>query len=341
MRQHSWIAFLGMLALLAGGCSQGEDTAVAPSPSISPAPSVPTASPTAQPTPVGKSTFSNPTIAQKPASVPGLSGLIPSTNSDVRLREIQKGRQDPFALVPLKPIVEVTPNETGSGSPPPPFPAPGLAPPQGLAPGRRIPVPPPLPLVRPSRTSRTTGGGGNAGSRAIAGGRTTIRPATAPNGRNGVTAGRRNATPPGNRNGIAPGSRIATAPRIPAPAPLLPKLPPLPEPNLARSVEVTGVVQVGGEPQAIVKVPNEPSRYVGVGQRLSNGQVLVKRIEVNNGASPVVILEQYGREIARRVGEKPIATPDQPGTPTAVAPARPTSDQWLSSSLNKYHDQLL
>jgi hypothetical protein len=58
-----------------------------------------------------------------------------------------------------------------------------------------------------------------------------------------------------------------------------------------------------------------------VGQRLSNGQVLVKRIEVNNGASPVVILEQYGREVARRVGEKPIATPDQPGTPTAVAPA--------------------
>jgi hypothetical protein len=59
-----------------------------------------------------------------------------------------------------------------------------------------------------------------------------------------------------------------------------------------------------------------------VGQRLSNGQVLVKRIEVNNGASPVVILEQYGREVARRVGEKPVATPDQPGTPTAVAPAK-------------------
>ncbi|MEW5856632.1 MAG: hypothetical protein AB1861_04545 [Cyanobacteriota bacterium] len=313
MRQHSWIAFLGILALAVGGCSQGEDTVVvAPSPSVVPvpAPSVPTASPTP---PFTKP----PTVAQKPASVPGLSGLIPSTNSDARLREIQKGRQDPFALVPLKPIVEVTPNETGSGSPPPPFPGPGLAPPQGLPPGgRRIPVPPPLPNVRPPRAA---GGGGNAGSRGSAGGRTTVRPA--PGSRNGVTAGRRNATPPGNRNGVAPGSRIATAPRIPAPAPLLPKLPPLPEPNLARNVEVTGVVQVGGETQAIVKVPNEPSRYVGVGQRLSNGQVLVKRIEVNNGASPVVILEQYGREVARRVGEKPIAAPDQPGTPTAVAPA--------------------
>lgn len=321
MRQHSWIAFLGILALAVGGCSQGEDTVVvAPSPSISPVPtaSVPTASPIAPQTPVGKSTFSNPTVAQKPASVPGLSGLIPSTNSDARLREIQKGRQDPFALVPLKPIVEVTPNETGSGSPPPPFPAPGIAPPQGLAPRRRmVPTPPPLPPVRPSRTN---GGGGNAGSRGSVGGRTTIRPTTVPGGRNGVTARGRNATSPGNRNGAAPG-RIATAPRIPVPAPLLPKLPPLPEPNLARSVEVTGVVQVGREPQAIVKVPNEPSRYVGVGQRLSNGQVLVKRIEVNNGASPVVILEQYGREVSRRVGEKPIATPDQPGSPTAVVPA--------------------
>ena len=318
MRQHSWIAFLGILALAVGGCSQGEDTAVAPSPSIVPvpAPSVPIASPTAPP----KTGFPNPLVTQKPASVPGLSGLIPSTNSDARLRGIQKGRQDPFALVPLKPIVEVTPNETGSGSPPPPFPGPGLAPPQGLAPRRRmIPVPPPLPPVRPSRTNGG-GGGGNAGSRGSVGGRTTIRPTTAPGGRNGVTAPGRNATSPGNRNGAAPG-RIAPAPRIPVPAPLLPKLPPLPEPNLARSVEVTGVVQVGGEPQAIVRVPNEPSRYVGVGQRLSNGQVLVKRIEVNNGASPVVILEQYGREVARRVGEKPIATPDQPGTPTAVAPA--------------------
>ncbi len=312
MRQHSWIAFLGILALSVGGCSQGEDTAVAPSPSIVPVPA-PSVSPTAPPF------RDNPLVPPKPPGVPGLSGLIPSTNSDARLRGIQKGRQDPFALVPLKPIVEVTPNETGSGSPPPPFPGPGLAPPQGVTPrGRRIPVPPPLPTVI---SPRTNGGRGNIGSPGSPGGGRTIPRAPAPGRPNGPTAGRRNTPPPGNRNPLAPRSPIGTAPRIPAPAPLLPKLPPLPEPNLARSVEVTGVVQVGGEPQAIVRVPNEPSRYVGVGQRLSNGQVLVKRIEVNNGASPVVILEQYGREVARRVGEKPIATPDQPGTPTAVAPA--------------------
>jgi hypothetical protein len=69
---------------------------------------------------------------------------------------------------------------------------------------------------------------------------------------------------------------------------------------------VTGVIQVGGSYQAIVKAPNEPtSRYIGVGQRLSNGQVLVKRIEINAGGDPVVVLEENGVEVGRTVGEKP------------------------------------
>jgi hypothetical protein len=75
---------------------------------------------------------------------------------------------------------------------------------------------------------------------------------------------------------------------------------------LASSVAVSGVIQIGNEAQAIVQVPNEgTSRYVRVGQRLSNGQVLVKRIEMNEGSDPVVILEQYGIEVARAIGSKP------------------------------------
>ncbi len=102
---------------------------------------------------------------------------------------------------------------------------------------------------------------------------------------------------------IKPGSAIAA-------------LPPLPEPTLAKSVEVTGVIVVRGVPQAIVKAPNEAtSRYVQVGQRLSNGQILVKRIEMNNGSDPIVILEQGGVEVARTVG-----SPSAPsGSPTAMA----------------------
>jgi hypothetical protein len=79
-------------------------------------------------------------------------------------------------------------------------------------------------------------------------------------------------------------------------------LPPAAQPDLAKAVVVTGVVSIGGETQAIIQIPNEPSRYVQAGQRLDNG-LLVKRIEMNEGSNPVVILEQYGIEVARMVGE--------------------------------------
>jgi hypothetical protein len=84
-------------------------------------------------------------------------------------------------------------------------------------------------------------------------------------------------------------------------------------------VQVTGVVQVGDTAYAIVDAPNEPSsRYVQVGQRLSNGQVLVRRIEMNR-PEPVVVLEQNGIEVVRAVGEgAPVAAPT---TPAAFTPA--------------------
>jgi hypothetical protein len=90
----------------------------------------------------------------------------------------------------------------------------------------------------------------------------------------------------------------------------IPTLPPIPQPTLARQVEVTGVIKIGGIVQAIVKAPNEPtSRYVGIGQRLSNGQILVKRIELNPGSDPVVILEENGIEVPVMVGSAKKKTP--------------------------------
>jgi hypothetical protein len=76
---------------------------------------------------------------------------------------------------------------------------------------------------------------------------------------------------------------------------------------------VTGVVQVGETLYAIVNAPNEPSsRYVQAGQRLSNGQILVRRIDAN-GAEPQVVFEQFGIEVVRAVGEG--------GAPTSSTPA--------------------
>ncbi|MDD1422312.1 hypothetical protein MEO40_25010 [Dolichospermum sp. ST_sed1] len=97
-------------------------------------------------------------------------------------------------------------------------------------------------------------------------------------------------------------------------------LPVAPQPETAKAVIVTGVVLIGKVPQAIVKVPDEPtSRYVQPGQRLVNG-VLVKRIEMSKGANPTVIFEQYGIEVAKQVGEQPIK-PSKPATTASLGNA--------------------
>ena len=109
---------------------------------------------------------------------------------------------------------------------------------------------------------------------------------------------------------------------IPELVPFVP--PPPPEPNTARAVTVTGVVQIGAVPYAIVNAPNEPhSRYVRSGQFLSNGQVLVKRINMSPGVvDPVVILEEFGIEVARQVGSVGVrpepAGADAPGPDDVV-----------------------
>jgi hypothetical protein len=94
----------------------------------------------------------------------------------------------------------------------------------------------------------------------------------------------------------------ATGPGGGVELPPIEPLPALPEPSLAQGTVVTGVVRIGNENFAIVQSPTDgTSQYVRAGQRLANGQVLVKRIEVQ-GSTPVVILEQNGIEVAQPVG---------------------------------------
>ncbi|MEP6490326.1 hypothetical protein NDI43_21895 [Microcoleus vaginatus GB2-A3] len=115
----------------------------------------------------------------------------------------------------------------------------------------------------------------------------------------------------------------------PPPPPVIPVVPPAPPPpstDIATGTEVSGVVKVGNETQVIVKVPNEPtSRYVKVGQRLSNGQVLVKRVDLKQGADPIVILEENGVEVAKGVGEKPANRQSQPANAVISRLSNPNS----------------
>lgn len=86
-----------------------------------------------------------------------------------------------------------------------------------------------------------------------------------------------------------------------APLPTLDATQFAPQQSLAEAIEISGVVQVAGKTSVIIKDPNEhTSRPVTVGERVGNGKVLVKRVEL--GLEPVVILEQDGREIVRSIG---------------------------------------
>jgi hypothetical protein len=139
-----------------------------------------------------------------------------------------------------------------------------------------------------------------------------------------------NGQSPGSAVGSGGGSNRPSRPTgtqamLPPPIPALPDIPRLPrplpavlapQPELARAVSVSGVVQIGSIVYAIVDAPDEPSsRYVQVGQRLSNGEIIVRRIDMN-GSDSSVILEQAGMQVVRRVGDAPVL-PTPPAAPAA------------------------
>ena len=76
--------------------------------------------------------------------------------------------------------------------------------------------------------------------------------------------------------------------------------------ELAQEVVISGLYESNGITKLIVQAPEENnSRYVEVGQYLSNGQILVKSIDRNHFPTPLVILEQRGVEVAKAIGETP------------------------------------
>ncbi|NEP10335.1 MAG: hypothetical protein F6K14_08960 [Symploca sp. SIO2C1] len=341
MRQVALIGLLSFLTLLTGSCTIGDDseevveTTALPSPSVSPSPQV-----LPSPTP-----FASPTEPAKQKTVPAAAGLISSLPSEERIKQIAKGRSDPFAAIPVQPEVKV-PNTPGGG--------------------RAVPKPvPDIPgAVQPSNK-------GNPGTTKTKSQGTTTKKAT-PTKATTKKATPKKATPkkatpkkvtpkkatPKKATNPAPkvSSPKVSSPNLPPPSikppssgnqpdvdspkePVLtpvpqftPELPELPEATLAKQIKVEGVVQVNEQPSAIVKVPNQPSQYVKEGQRLSNGRVLVKRIEASRGPTPIVILEENGIEVAKRVGEEPIGAPEEGGSQTAFIPVERLN---LSHSIQK------
>ena len=152
MKKLPLILSVGSVALLLVGCPASDQANQSPpitQETPTPSPSPPAAQPPA---------FSNP---RQPATEPAtlrIPGLIPATDPDQKRAEINRGRSDPFAILPLQPNITITVEEeppTGTpaatGAPAPggnrPAPAPasvGNRP----TPGRPIvkaPPPPPQP----------------------------------------------------------------------------------------------------------------------------------------------------------------------------------------------------
>ncbi len=296
----------GAIAIGLTSCGE-EETANAPDSSVSPSAAEPSASPSSS-DPKAQ-TFSQPLVAGKGGkdskdkdgkdkkvatkSLSAISGLTKSTDPDEQAKKVQAqinstkaSRTDPFTSLP--PLIAFKTPKVESSMP---------IDPSGSSNGGSTPI------------GRNNTGSGVNGGRSAEKAPTpsnmpempkfpdVIRPK--PIARQKPLSNRPLASSPFNSRPGLPGAPLG-----------IPTMPPIPQPTLAREVEVTGVVTIGNSTQAIVRAPGEPSsRYVSAGQRLANGQVLVKRIEMNPGSDPVVILEENGMEVSVMVGTKKTAKP--------------------------------
>lgn len=295
---NSKITIAAILTLAIAGCGS-EDTQQAINPA--PIPKIAAKSPA-----TGQS-FKNPVILAKQElqATPASASLIQSTNPTERSRLVvlSKNRSDPFAQL-FGQAVPGMPQTSGKPVPVVPnLPTASLAarkvPTRSIA-LKPVPVSPKLPTA------------------SLAGRKLPTRSIALNPKKNNVSS----VPKPKKVNPTLTSVLPKVLPQIVS-NPTLVSVLPLPEqPELARAVLVSGVVLISQqEPQAIIKVPDEPtSRYVQAGQRLADG-VLIKRIEMNQGYNPIVILEQYGIEVAKMVGEGAVKS-----TPSAApASANPVS----------------
>ena len=246
--------------------------------------------------------FTKPTFSPKSEPEPPIQTLIPSTDPKERTENLDKGRNDPFAVIPIEPIITIEriPTVKKEVKQTPPAPKPPTAPPQKspTQPPQKSPTAPPQKSpTQPPQKSPT---------------QPPQKPPTPPPQKPPIPQVNRN-----NRNESTntrtvtkPETSPKEAPSTPQQEPKVQPKPPLPpkppQPVLAKGITVTGLIQVGEVTKIIVKAPEEKySRYVEAGQYLSNGQVLVKRIETK-GKNPIVVLEQLGMEVIKQVGDQAV-----------------------------------
>ena len=199
--------------------------------------------------------------------------IVPATGDVQRLPQIEPGRRDPFASLPVRPfLVQRQPVASSSIASTP------------------IPATPSVPASVP--TAPATG-----------------QPATVPPSPQAVVPvpiATQLPSPPLAQRPVTP---VPTVPVATTPVPERPTSVSSESVSVASatppSFEFSGVVQVGDRVNIIVEEPSG-SRYVQVGERVGNGQFVIKAVDFNQGSTPAVILERGGAESVHWVGS-PIA----------------------------------
>jgi hypothetical protein len=307
----------GLLAVATTSCGGGE----APKPTESKAPQA-NASPAANPVAAPAATsFNQPLVAAKEketdkkveeAAKPTdavVAGLLPASDSDSVVRGTTKGRTDPFSGIVFQTTTETKTTKATQASP-------SISQPTKIA-STSTTATPKVTTIGPKNIPTSSAAATNSprkigSSLGIASAAATLAKKTPE-----ITiaksspSSKPSAIKPVNTPGIStsaakPNPEVAIRDIPPSVAPPSIAPAPIPQPNLARAIAVSGVSEVNGQTQVIVKLPTESfSRYVSVGERLMDGKVLVKRVQEFSGSSPVVILEEVGIEVPRKIGDKP------------------------------------
>lgn len=339
----SWfyLGVIGSFAILITSCGEGKPPTPVASPAptkavppIAPAQTVVAATPAAtKPTVPAKPTApAKPKVAIKPVSVDVTAGLIPPTDGESWAKTVSKGRPDPFAMLAIQPVEIIEPIDPLIQAVAPQQPSSKLV--SNIKSGVQ---PSPLATIKVAKNlakiARVSGkqkipSKGKDSPVAIANtpksvvlNRTAPKIATALRAPSSTTA--KTISKLGSKTALRTVKPLQTArakaisvTEVPGKTQIAAKPEKVAEkPLQAMAIEISGVIEVSGKTQVIIKLPTESfSRYIEVGERISNGKVLVKRVEGQNSLSPTVVLEEVGVEVPRKIGDKSSA-PEVPTEP--------------------------
>jgi hypothetical protein len=350
----SWF-YLGLigLAILTTSCGDSKPptptaTPATPAPAATVPPATPAkpvaAAPTTPAATAAKPADATKTVAVKPVSVDVAAGLIAPTDGESWAKTVAKGRPDPFGMLALQPVEIIEPIDRLAPIAPAKQQVIKVAPLANkqsavkIATNNSAPAaksiatkPSKSPAIKVASNNKIASNGKGQAvtiSSIPRSGVNVALPKIIVALKEPVIAKSKTGAKSVSNNRIAARpvqkttSKVAGANALPAKNQVAAKAERVTEkPLQAMALEISGVIEVEGITQVIIKLPTESfSRYIAVGDRIGNGKVLIKRVEGQNSLSPTIVLEEVGVEVPRKIGDISSAptTPDPAPVATPV-----------------------